>query len=311
MRPELAALARVAYLTGWRKTELTSRRWTHVDFSAGWLRLDPEETKNREGRQFPSIPELRTVLEGQRARVDTIQKTTGRVVPAIFAREDGRPVRDFRRAWDTACRRAGFFRMEAVGEVKDGMPPRTRTVSTKLVHDFRRSAVRNLIRAGIPDTVAMALTGHKTRSVFMRYAIVDEGMLREAGVKLAAAALASAGQRERPDRITALPRRRTQEQSRGLDFAPPSPASQRSRTVGPQNFLTPSQKLTAIAGHSGRGDQLPGDTVRHGRLTRGYGLTEPGRVGRWHVRCLLNAFTFCDPTCDQGFLRTRRVRHER
>lgn len=65
--------------------------------------------------------------------------------------------------------------------------PKTRNVPTKLVHDFRRSAVRNLIRAGIPETTAMHLTGHKTREVFKRYAIVDETMLAEAGAKLAAA----------------------------------------------------------------------------------------------------------------------------
>ena len=48
---QLAALATVARLTGWRKAELVSRQWRHVDLTAGWLPLEPEETKNREGRQ--------------------------------------------------------------------------------------------------------------------------------------------------------------------------------------------------------------------------------------------------------------------
>ena len=193
LRPELAALARAAYCTGWRKSELRSRQWPHVDLAAGWLRLEPEETKNREGRQFPLVPELRRVIEAQRERVEMIQKATGRIVPWIFAREDGAPVGDFKKAWGTACIKAGFFRVEPIGTPKDGEAPQTRKVPTKLVHDFRRSAVRNLIRAGIPETTAMAMTGHRTREVFKRYAIVDEGMLKEAGAKLAAAAMLDGG----------------------------------------------------------------------------------------------------------------------
>jgi hypothetical protein len=68
LRPELAALATVGNLTGWRKSELRSRQWRHVDFAAGWLRLEPEETKNREGRMFPLIPELRTALRCRTGR---------------------------------------------------------------------------------------------------------------------------------------------------------------------------------------------------------------------------------------------------
>ncbi len=170
LRPELAALATVARITGWRKSELVSRQWRHIDFTAGWLRLEPEETKNRDGRQFPLIPELRSALEAQRARVEALQRGLGRVVPWVFCRDDGAPVGDFKKAWKTAKREAG--------------------VPGRLFHDFRRTAVRDLIRAGIPETVAMKLTGHRTRSVFQRYAIVEEGMLQEAGERLAAAALA-------------------------------------------------------------------------------------------------------------------------
>jgi integrase len=192
LRPELAALATVARLTGWRKSELRSRQWRHVDFKSGWLRLEPEETKNREGRMFPLIPELRAVLEAQRSRVEAIQRDTKQVVPWVFCRDDGAPVGDFKKAWATACITAGFFRVDPVLDEegkprvkRDGTPVVVKK-PTKLVHDFRRTAVRNLIRAGIPETVAMKLTGHRTRSVFQRYAIVEEGMLREAGERLAA-----------------------------------------------------------------------------------------------------------------------------
>jgi integrase len=81
LRPELAGLVRAACITGGRKSELRSWQWAHVDFDAGWLRLEPEETKNGDGRQFPLIPELRTLLEAEQARVAKIQRKTKRVVP--------------------------------------------------------------------------------------------------------------------------------------------------------------------------------------------------------------------------------------
>ncbi len=169
----LKPVAQVAYITGWRtKSELLTRQWKHVDFEAGWLRLEPGEGKTRKGRDFPFTPELRAVLEAQRERVLQLQRATGRIILWVFvhtAGEGGRTatgssIKHFRGAWAKACSAAG--------------------VPGRLVHDFRRSAVRNLERAGVPRSAAMALTGHKTEAVYRRYAIVDSAMLQEAAARL-------------------------------------------------------------------------------------------------------------------------------
>lgn len=156
-----------AHLTGWRIGEILPLRWSQVDFTAGTVRLEPGTTKNDDGRVFPFavLPELGALLRRQRARTEALQQATDQIVPWVFHR-DGAPIRDFRGAWERACREAGL--------------------PGKLVHDFRRTAVRNLERAGVPRSQAMKLTGHKTEAVYRRYAIVSEADLSEAVSKLAA-----------------------------------------------------------------------------------------------------------------------------
>jgi integrase len=162
----LKPVIRTAYITGWRThSELLTRQRHHLDAGAGWLRLDPGQTKNQEGRNFPLTAELREVLEHQIEQTRALELSTGRIVPWLFHR-DGNPIKDFRGAWASACKAAG--------------------VPGRLVHDFRRSAVRNLERAGVPRSAAMKMTGHKTEAVYRRYAIVDEAMLREGAAKLSA-----------------------------------------------------------------------------------------------------------------------------
>ena len=156
--------ATFAYLTGWRiDSEVLPLEWRQVDFGAGEVRLDPGKTKNGEGRTFPMTRELREVLEQQRAITENHQRQFKVVCPRVFHRS-GRPIKSFRVAFRSAC-------------VEAGCPGR-------VLHDFRRTAVRNLVRAGIPERVAMQMTGHKTRSVFERYNIVSAGDLREAARRL-------------------------------------------------------------------------------------------------------------------------------
>lgn len=93
---------------------------------------------------------------------------------------DGEPVREFHKSWRAACRRAATA---GTGTVRRVVRP---DLLTRIPHDHRRTAVRNLVRAGVPERIAMSLTGHKTRSVFDRYDIVSEADLSEGVEKLAA-----------------------------------------------------------------------------------------------------------------------------
>lgn len=151
------------YITGWRKEEVLSRKLQHVDLDAGFLRLEPGETKNGQGRMFPLTTDLRLVLSQQMARNHSWAKENATITPYLFLYQ-GHRLHDFKTAWHTACKAAGL--------------------PGALVHDFRRTAVRNLERAGVSRSAAMQITGHLSESVYRRYAIVDEDMMREAGAKL-------------------------------------------------------------------------------------------------------------------------------
>jgi len=156
----LQPLVSFLYVTGWRCGEAFNLQWSQVDFSAERVYLRPQETKNEQPRQFPFTEELRELLEAQRAVTDALQD---QICPWVFHRK-GKRIKSIRRAWETACKHAG-----APG---------------RLVHDLRRSGVRNLVRSGVPERVAMQMTGHKTRSVFDRYHIVSEADLVDARAKI-------------------------------------------------------------------------------------------------------------------------------
>ncbi len=152
-----------AYVYGWRKSEILALTWDRVDLTAGTVRLDPDTTKNDEGRLVVLTGELRALFGRLWTETKALAERKGKPIPWVFHRL-GLPVKDFRGAWETACTKAGL--------------------AGKVPHDLRRTAVRNMERAGIPRSVAMKITGHKTEAIYRRYAIVSEGDLREAARKL-------------------------------------------------------------------------------------------------------------------------------
>lgn len=161
-----------AYQTGWRvRSEVLPLQWRQVDFDAhdgrGEVRLEPGTTKNKKGRTFVLTAELRELLVAQRKATDTVERKHGIICPYVFHRH-GKPIRSLYRAWRSACRKAGC----------PGM----------ILHDFRRTAIRAMVRAGISEKVAMEMSGHRTRSVFDRYDVTGGRDLTEAAAKLDAAA---------------------------------------------------------------------------------------------------------------------------
>jgi len=152
----LRAMFEVGYTYGWRHEELLALRARQVNLSAGTIRLEPGTTKNSEGREVSMTVPVKALLS---------QCVHGKGPDeCVFTREGGKPVRDFRGAWTNACTAAN--------------------VPDLLFHDLRRTAARNLRRAGVPEGVIMKIGGWKTRSVFERYAIVSQSDIRDAMTKL-------------------------------------------------------------------------------------------------------------------------------
>ena len=144
------------YHSGWRVSEMRALEWRDVDLPGKVVRLRPEISKNKDGRLLP--------LEGELVAIFARAKDRRRLDCPFLFHTDGQKIGDFKKAWKTACKKAG--------------------IEGTLVHDLRRTAVRNMVRAGIREGVAMALTGHKTRSIFDRYNIVSEVDLHEASKQI-------------------------------------------------------------------------------------------------------------------------------
>jgi len=160
----LKPLITFLYKTGWRKSEALNLTWDMVDLGRKCVMLPPELAKNEKPRLFPF--DLDEELEELFARLWNERKAFRKEnVPYVFLNKNRTDrIRDFRHAWQVACEKAG--------------------VGKKLIHDMRRSAVRNLVESGVSEKVAMELTGHLTRTVFENYHIVAITDLREAVKKV-------------------------------------------------------------------------------------------------------------------------------
>jgi integrase len=154
------------YYVGWRLGEVNSLQWAdsvvmygrenratgEVNIGSRTASLRPGRTKNRRARFLPLEGELWRIIQHQ-------YENRPSDCPWVFYRPDGGRIISFRKAWRRACKAAGYPNM--------------------LFHDFRRTAARNLRRAGLAESEAMRITGHATVQIFRRYSIVSEDDLRD------------------------------------------------------------------------------------------------------------------------------------
>lgn len=168
LEPAQALAAVIAFETAWRiRSEVLTLEWARVELAEGCIRLDGAHSKNGQGRTAYLSPDTTRRLAEHRGEV---AKALGAVGPHVFVHVgkgplQGQRMREFIKAWRTACRRAGYTGV--------------------LLHDLRRSGVRAMVRAGVPESVAQRISGHATAAVFRRYDITSDQDLRDAAARRA------------------------------------------------------------------------------------------------------------------------------
>lgn len=164
---------------GWRRGELLHMRVREVDLLARTLRLEPGTTKNRDGREV--------TMTDTTYRLMCLLLAGKKADDFVFTRKDGTPVRDIRKTWWAACIRAGVGHMicckcsrPVIGKNCDACESDNLKYQGLIFHDLRRTAARNLRRAGVAEGVIQKIGGWRTRSVFERYAIVTQSDISDA-----------------------------------------------------------------------------------------------------------------------------------
>jgi integrase len=149
-----------AFATGWRKAEILGLRWEDVDRDGSEIRL--RDSKNNEPRSIPISGEIHELIERRWRSREYKKKDKDKLtrISELVFHKRGKPIKSFFKSWDNACNEA--------------------KCPGRLFHDLRRSAIRDMVRAGVPEVVAMKVSGHKTRATFERYNIVSNDDKRDA-----------------------------------------------------------------------------------------------------------------------------------
>jgi integrase len=172
-------LIRYLFLSAWRRGEASGLMWSDVDREEKVVRLRAANSKNSYGRILPIEGELAEIIE-RRWQARKMTQSDGAILLArhVFYRGKDKPIRDVRDVWKKACAEVGLLDL--------------------LVHDLRRSGIRNMTRAGVPESVAMRISGHCSKATFLRYDICAEEDIRDA-VRRTQAYLKQQGKKGRRD----------------------------------------------------------------------------------------------------------------